>query len=164
MYKGNCYTKEQMTKYKMQADVNKTWLHTLQCFTKYFAQPKAYGDGHAENGGFNSAVHINDIPTNLSLVSTSSDFTTRDLYIGSLKELLAAAWEYVAKERAPTPDKPDPVDLLCTELDAQRKQFDLIMKQNSALLAVFRQRKWPRGRQWRGWRRWRQRQRRQQMP
>ncbi len=66
------------------------------------------------NSGFNSAVHINDIPTNHSLISTSSDFTTRDLYIESLEESLTAAREYVAKERAPTPNKPDPVDLLCT--------------------------------------------------
>jgi hypothetical protein len=41
MYKSNYYTKEQMTKYKMQMDVNKTWLHTLQFFTKFFAQCKA---------------------------------------------------------------------------------------------------------------------------
>jgi hypothetical protein len=37
MYKSNYYTKEQMTKYEMQMDVNKTWLHTLQFFTKLFA-------------------------------------------------------------------------------------------------------------------------------
>jgi hypothetical protein len=125
-----------MTKHKMQASVNKTWLHTLQFFTKLFAQRKAYGDGHAANSGFDSAAHINDIPTNRSFVSTSSDFTTRDLYIESLKESLAAAQEYVAKEHAPTPNKPDPVELLCMELDAQCKQFDLIMKQNSALLVA----------------------------
>jgi hypothetical protein len=88
------------------------------------------------NSGFNSAVHINDIPTNCSLVSTSSDITTRDLYIESLRESLAAAWEYVTKEHTPTPDKSDPAALLRMELDAQRKQFDLIMKQNSALLAA----------------------------
>jgi hypothetical protein len=29
MYKSNYYTEEQMTKCKMQADVNKTWFHTL---------------------------------------------------------------------------------------------------------------------------------------
>jgi hypothetical protein len=75
-----------MTKYKMQADVNKTWLHTLQFFTKPFAQ-RAYGDNLAANSGFDSVAHINDIPTNLSLVSTSSDFTTHNLYIESLKDL-----------------------------------------------------------------------------
>ncbi len=30
MFKSDYYTKGQMTKYKMQADINKTWLHTLQ--------------------------------------------------------------------------------------------------------------------------------------
>ncbi len=44
MYKSDYYTKEQMTKYKIQADINKTWLHTLQFFPKLFAQRKAYGD------------------------------------------------------------------------------------------------------------------------
>jgi hypothetical protein len=39
-YKSDYYTKEQMTKYKMQANINKTWLHTLQFFTKPFAQHK----------------------------------------------------------------------------------------------------------------------------
>jgi uncharacterized membrane protein YgcG len=88
------------------------------------------------NSIFNSVAHINDIPTNCSLVSTSCDFATCNLYIESLKESHVAAWEYVAKEHAPTPDKPDPADLLCMELKAQRKQFDLIMKQNSTLLAA----------------------------
>jgi hypothetical protein len=132
MYRSNYYTKEQMTKYKMQTDTNKTWLLTLQFFTKLFTQSKAYGDTRTANSGFDSAAHINNIPTDRSLVSTSSDFTTHNLYIESLEESLAAAREYCA----PTPNKPDPVDLLRTELDAQCKQFDLIMKQNSALLVV----------------------------
>ncbi len=89
-----------------------TFLH------QFFAQRKTYGDNCAPNSGFVSAAHINDIPTNCSLVSTSSDFTTRDLYIESLKESLAAAREYVAKECAPTPDKPDQANLLRIELDA----------------------------------------------
>jgi hypothetical protein len=120
----------------MQADINRTCLYTLQFFTKCFAQRKAYGDDCAANSSFDSAAHINNIPTNCSLVSNSSVFTTHDLYIESLKELLAAAWENVAKKCTPTLDKPDPADLLQRELDAQRKQFDLIMKQNSALLAA----------------------------
>jgi hypothetical protein len=81
-------------------------------------------------------VHINNITTNRSLVSTSNDFTTCDLYIESLKESPAAAREYVAKERTPTLDKPDPANLLCIELDTQSKQFKLIMQQNSALQAA----------------------------
>jgi hypothetical protein len=136
MYKSNYYTKRQMTKYKMQANINKTWLHNLRFFTEPFAQRKAYGDNRMANSSFDSAAHINNIPTNCSLVSTSSDFTTCNLYIESLEESLAAAQEYVAKECAPTLDKPDPADLLRMELDAQCKQFDLFMKQNSALLAA----------------------------
>jgi uncharacterized membrane protein YgcG len=136
MNKSNYYTEEQMTKYEMQMDVNNTWLHNLQFFTKLFAQRKAYGDGCLVNRGFDSLAHINDIPTNCSLVSTSSDITTHELYIESLEESLRAAREYVAKERTPTPDKLDPAALLCTELDAQCKQFNLIMKQNSIPLAA----------------------------
>jgi hypothetical protein len=135
MYKSDYYTEEHMTKYKMQADINKTWLRTLQSCTILFAQRKAYRDDRAANSSFGSVAHINNIPTNRSLVSTTSDFTTHDLYIESLEESLAAAREYV-KECAPTPDKLDPADLLCMELDSQRKQFDLIMRTNSALLAA----------------------------
>jgi hypothetical protein len=36
MYKSDYCTKDQMTKYKMKADINKTWLHTLQFFTQTF--------------------------------------------------------------------------------------------------------------------------------
>jgi hypothetical protein len=125
-----------MTNYKMQTDVNKTWIYTLQFFTKLFAQHKAYRDNYAANSGFDSVAHINNISTDCSLVSTSSDITTHDLYIESLEESLAAAQEYVIKERTPTPDKPDPAALPRTEFDAHRKQFDLIMKQNSALLVA----------------------------
>jgi hypothetical protein len=136
MYQSDYYAKDQMTKYKMQTDINNTWLHTLPFFTKLFAQHKAYQDNHAANSGFDSVAHIKDIPTNCNLVSTFSDFTTRNLYIESLKESLAAAQEYVAKEHTPTPDNLDPADLLHMKPNAQRKLFDLIMKQNSALLAA----------------------------
>jgi hypothetical protein len=37
MHKSDYYTKEQMTKYKrMQADNNKTWLHTLHSSSTFF--------------------------------------------------------------------------------------------------------------------------------
>jgi hypothetical protein len=123
MYKSNYYTEEQMTKYEMQTDFNKTWLHTLQFFTERFSQRKAYRDNCAANSSFDSAAHINNIPTNHSFVSTSSDITTCYLYIESLEESLAAAWEYVAKERTPTPDKPDPVALLRMELGQRKWQW-----------------------------------------
>jgi hypothetical protein len=96
MYKSNYYTKDQMTKYKIKADINKTWLHTLQLFTKLFAQCKAYRDARAANSNFDSVAHINNIPSNCSLVFTSRNFTTHNLYIQSLEESLTAAREYVA--------------------------------------------------------------------
>ena len=73
-----------MSKYEMQMDANKSWMHTLQYFTKLFAQRKAYGDNQAANSNFDSAAHINNILTNCSIVSTTSDITTRNLYIKSL--------------------------------------------------------------------------------
>jgi hypothetical protein len=93
MYKSDYYTEEHMTKYKIQANINKTWLHILQFFSKLFTQCKAYKDNRATNSGFDSAAHINNIPTNCSLVSTSSDFTTHNLNIESLEESLAAVRE-----------------------------------------------------------------------
>jgi hypothetical protein len=96
----------------------------------------AYGDNCAAPGGFVSVAHINNIQANCSLVSTSSDITTRDLYIKSLEESRVAAREYVAKECTPTPDKPDLAALLCTEPHTHRKQFNHIMKKNSTLLAA----------------------------
>jgi hypothetical protein len=136
MYKSDYITKYQMTKYKIKANINKTWLHTLQFFTKLFAQHKAYGDDRAANSSFNSAAHINNIPTDCSLVSTSSDSppATSPLRASRLEESLAAARNYIPKECAPTLDKPDPANLLRIELDAQQKQFELVMQQNSALL------------------------------
>ncbi len=62
-----------------------------------------------------------------------SKITTPNLYIKSLEESLAAARKYVTK----VPDilnTPDPMAVLCTKLNAQRKQFELVMKQNSDLL------------------------------
>jgi hypothetical protein len=62
-----------------------------------------------------------------------SEITTHDLYIENLEELLAAAREYVTKVPN-TPIAPDPMAILCAELNAQQKQFELIMKQNLDLL------------------------------
>ncbi len=62
-----------------------------------------------------------------------SKITTRDLYIESLEELPAAARKYVTNVPN-TPIAPDPMAMLCAELDAQQKQFELIMKQNLDLL------------------------------
>jgi hypothetical protein len=99
MYKRNYYTQEQMTKYKMQMDANKTWLHTLQFFTKLIAQGKAYGDDHAAISGFDNAVHINNIPIDCSLVLTSSDITTCNLYIKSIEEPRSAPLPWTKRTR-----------------------------------------------------------------
>ncbi len=60
-------------------------MHTLQYFTKLFAQRKAYGYDCVANSSFNSAAHINNILTNCSIFSTTGDITTCNLYIKSLK-------------------------------------------------------------------------------
>jgi hypothetical protein len=136
MYKSNYFTKEQMTKYEMQSDADKVWTTTLQFFTDLYAQRKAYGDDCVANSGFDSASLVHKYPPNQSnctVASTTSDITTRDLYIESLKESLAAARAYVAKEQAPAMVT-DPTALLRAELEAQHKQFNLIMKQNTDLI------------------------------
>jgi len=117
MYKSDYFTEEQMTKYEMLADKDKTWSLTLQHFTQLYAQCKAYGDDRAANSGFDNMANIYDVPaSNRSLAS--SEITTRDLYIESLEESLAAAREHISK--APdTPNSPDPLSMLRTELEAQ---------------------------------------------
>jgi hypothetical protein len=52
------------------------------------------------------------------MVSTTSNVTTHDLYIESLKESLMATREYVAKEHTSAPDKTNLVALLHVELNA----------------------------------------------
>ncbi len=93
-------------------------------------------DNRVANRGFDSAAHIYHIPTACSMVSTTSNITTHDLCIKSLEESHVATWEYFTKERTPAPNKTDPAALLGMELNAQCKLFDLIMKQNSDLLAA----------------------------
>jgi uncharacterized membrane protein YgcG len=79
-------------------------------------------------------VNIYDVPSDRTMASTApSKIITRDLYIESLEESLAVAREYVTKVPN-TPIAPDPMAILRAELDAQRKQFELIMKQNLDLL------------------------------
>jgi hypothetical protein len=119
MYKSDYFTKEQMTKYKMLINKDKTWALTLQHFTQLCAQQKAYGDNRAANSGFDSMANIYDVPSNRTMASTApSEITTRDLYIESLEESLAAAREYVTKVPN-TPIAPDPMTILRAELDAQ---------------------------------------------
>jgi hypothetical protein len=62
MYKSDSFTKEQMTKYKMQSDTDKVWTTTLQFFTNLYAQRNAYGNNSAANSGFDSAALVHECP------------------------------------------------------------------------------------------------------
>jgi hypothetical protein len=88
MYKSNYFTEEQMMMYKMQRDADKVWTTTLQFFTELYAQCKVYSDDGAANSGFDSAALVHKYPPNQSnctVASTTSDITTQDLYVKSLK-------------------------------------------------------------------------------
>ncbi len=125
MYKSDYFTEEQMTKYEILSDANKVWNKTLAHFTDLFSLRKAYGNDKAANSGFESVAHVRDHSTARSIITTNtkSDFT-RDLYIESLEESLAAAREHCATDattRSPVPPVFDPLTLLQTELVEQRK-------------------------------------------
>jgi hypothetical protein len=139
MYKSGFFTEEQMTKYEILADVDKVWEKTLTHFTDLYALRKAYGNNRVTNSSFESAAHVRENSLGHSVITTESDLT-RDLYVESLEESLAAAREYVAKDtaaRAAPPPANEQLTLLRNDLNAQRKQFELVMEQNSKLLADF---------------------------
>ena len=105
-------------------------------FHNLYAQ--RYGDNRTANSGFDSAALVHKYPldrSNRTIASTTSNITTRNLYIESLKESLATARKYVTKEQA-LAAVTDPMAPLRAELEAQCKQFDLIMKQNADLLTA----------------------------
>jgi len=140
MYESDYFTEEQMTKYEILSDSNKVWDKTLAHFTELFSLRKAYGDDRAANSGFESAAHIRDHSSahNIITATTESDLT-RDLYIKSLEESLAAAWEQYASDattRIPVPPAFNPLMLLQTELVEQRKQVSDVMAQNAKLIAT----------------------------
>ena len=82
-------------------------------------------------------ANIYDVPASDRSLAPS-EITTCDLYIESLEESLAAAREHMSK--APdTPNSPDPMAMLRAELEAQRKQYEIVMKQNSDLLTTMAQ-------------------------
>jgi hypothetical protein len=140
MYKSDYFTEEQMNKYKILSDANKVWDKTLAHFMELFSLRKAYGDDRAANSGFKSAAHVRDHSSARSIITanTESDLT-RDLYIKSLKESLAAAWEQYASDattHTPIPPAFDPLTLLQTELAEQRKQVSEVMAQNAKLIAT----------------------------
>jgi hypothetical protein len=142
MYKSDYFTEEQMTKYKMRLDTNKAWDPTLNHFSKLFAQHKAYGNNRVANSRFKSAATMFDVPSDrtIAMTKSSGDFTSRDLYIKSLEESLALAPDYMtnAPTRAPAPTPViNPMATLRLKMEAQCKQFDLLLKQNSDLVASF---------------------------
>jgi hypothetical protein len=142
MYTSDYFMEEQMTKYEMRSDADKEWDPTLDHFSKLFAQCKAYSNNHAANSRFKIATTMFNVPSISSFVTSKSngDFTSRDLDIESLKESLALARNYMTNTHmmapAPTPVV-DPMTTLHLDMDAQRKQFDLLLKQNSDLVAAF---------------------------
>jgi hypothetical protein len=142
MYKIDYFTKEQMTKHKMQLDMDKAWDPTLNHFSKLFMQCKAYGNDRAANSGFESAASMYDITSDrtIAVTKSSGDFTSHDLYNGSLEDSLALARNYVtnAPMMAPTPTPAvNPMATLHLDMDGQRKQFELLLKQNLDLVAAF---------------------------
>jgi uncharacterized membrane protein YgcG len=138
MYKSDYFSKEQMTKYKMQRDVEKVWTTTLQFFTNLYAQRKAYGNNRTANSRFDSTALVHKYPPDQSdctVASTTSSITAHSLYVQSLEESLAVACKYVARDCAPA-GVTDPTALIRAELKAQCKQFKLVMKQNAKLLTA----------------------------
>jgi hypothetical protein len=121
--------------------MDKAWDPTLDHLSKRFAQCKAYSDNRAVNSGFKNASAICDIPTVCTIATTTSsgDFTSCDLYIKSLEESLALAHNYVIKAptRAPAPTPVvDPMATQRLDMDAQCKQFELLLKQNLDLVTA----------------------------
>jgi hypothetical protein len=142
MYKSDYLTEDQMIKYEMQSDADKEWDPTLDHFSKLFAQHKAYGDDRTASSGFKSAATMFDIPSNHTFATSKSNgnFTSSDLYIESLDESLALACNYMTNAPttapAPTPAN-DPMTTLRLDMDAQCKQFELLLKQILDLAAAF---------------------------
>jgi hypothetical protein len=134
MYKSDYFTEEQMTKYKMRLDTNKAWDPTLGHFSKLFEWRKAYGNNPTANSGFKSITAMYNLPSNHAIATTksSSDFTSCDLYIKSLKESLALACNYVTNVPTMAPARTpvvNPTATLHLEMEAQHKKIDLPLKQ-----------------------------------
>jgi hypothetical protein len=140
MYKSDYFTKEQMTKYKILLDTNKVWDKTLAHFMDLFSLCKAYSNDKAANIRFDNAAHVCDHSSACSITTanTESDFVC-NLYIKSLEESLAVAWEYCtldATTRTPTPQAIDPLTRLQTNLAEQCTQVSEVMVQNAGLMAA----------------------------
>jgi hypothetical protein len=140
MYKSDYFTEEQMTKYEILSDSNKVWDKTLAHFTELFYLRKAYGNDRAANSRFKSAAHIHDHTSAHSILTDNTESKlTRNLYIKSLEDSLAAAREkyaLYATMRTPVPPTFDPLTLLQEALAEQRNQVSDIMAQNAKLIAT----------------------------
>jgi hypothetical protein len=115
--------------------------HT-QPLLQTICERKTYGNDRTANSGFKSAATMYNVPSDrtITMTKSSGDFTSCDLYIESLKESLALAHDYVtnAPTRAPAPTPVvDPMATLHLDMEAQRKQFELLLKQNSDLVTAF---------------------------
>jgi hypothetical protein len=82
------------------------------------------------------------VPSDCTFVMSKSNgnFTARDLYVESLEESLALAHNYMTNAPTTAPASTPVVDPLATlhlEMDAQHKQFELLLKQNLDLVAAF---------------------------
>jgi hypothetical protein len=142
MYKSDYFMEEQMTKYEMQLDADKEWDPTLNYFSKRFSQRKAYNYDRAANSRFKSATTMFDIPSDCTFATSKSNgnFTACDLYIESLEESLALARDYMTNipSTAPVPTPVvNPMTTLYLDIDAQRKQFKLLLKKYLDLVAAF---------------------------
>ena len=76
MYKSNFFTKDQLTKFEILVDRDKTWDKTLAHFMALFSLRKAYGGNKAANNGFKIAVHIHDLSCTCSAITTSTKKVT----------------------------------------------------------------------------------------
>ena len=139
MYKSNYFTEEQMTQFEMHSDADKLWTPTLDHFSLLYANHKAYGDDHASSSGFESVATMYNVPSGCTIATTTSsgDTASRDLYIESLEESLDIAREYVAKIPGTNSSAtPTEIEQMRVEMEAQCKQFEVLIKQNSDLVTA----------------------------
>ncbi len=131
-----------MTKYEMRLNTDKAWDPTLDYFSKLFSQRKTYVDNRTANSRFKSTAAMHNVPSDrtMAMTKSSGDFTSHDLYIQSLEESLALARDYVTNVPTTTPAPAPVVDPMATlhlKMEAQSKQFDLLLKQNLDRVAAF---------------------------
>jgi hypothetical protein len=72
MYKSNYLTKDQLTKFKILMNADKTWDKTLAHFTALFSLRKAYGNDKMANSGFEGVTHIRDQSSAHSVITANS--------------------------------------------------------------------------------------------